>query len=382
MPFAAIIFKNLRQRTSRTLMTVAGLAVAVTAIMSLWNIVWGYAESSKNYYSARDVDIVVVRAGVSNRLTSSMRAELAPRLAALPGIAEVDASLTDMVSLADAHLIGIPLRGLAPSGFTMAQLPISQGHTLRPNDRGVVLLGNGIAEAMQRPDPQQIEIEGTKFRVAGVFQANNPFDANSVVAPIADVQQLMERPEAVSEFQVRVAGSVRDEAALTNVCQLIEALRDEQNQPLGLKAQSTHQFVNSATEARLGSAMAWATSVIVLALSLVGMLNTMLMSVMERASELGLLRAVGWKRMRVIRMILGESFIISLVGAAAGSAAAWILMRALSRGSSTSLLVPHSLSGTAIALGFAAAIMAGVAGSLYPAFRAASVPPVDALRHE
>ena len=54
------------------------------------------------------------------------------------------------------------------------------------------------------------------------------------------------------------------------------------HQPLGLKAQTTHQFVDSATEAKLGTAMAWATSAIVLVLSLVGMLNTMLMSVMER----------------------------------------------------------------------------------------------------
>ena len=44
--------------------------------------------------------------------------------------------------------------------------------------------------------------------------------------------------------------------------------------------------------------------------------------------------------------------------------------------------MPRSLSGTALALGFAAAIMAGIAGSFYPAFRAASIPPVEALRHE
>ena len=74
----------------------------------------------------------------------------------------------------------------------------------------------------------------------------------------------------------------------------IESLQDEKHQPLGLKAQTTRQFVDSATEARLGSAMAWATSAIVLGLSFLAMLNTMLMSVMERTPELGVLRAVGW----------------------------------------------------------------------------------------
>ena len=122
-------------------MTVVGLAVAVTAITTLWSTVWGYAESAGNYYAARDVDIVVVRAGVANRLTSSLRADLATRLAALPGVQDVDASLTEMVSLGDARLLGIPLRGLNPEGFAIEQLTISQGQRLHSDERGVVLAG-------------------------------------------------------------------------------------------------------------------------------------------------------------------------------------------------------------------------------------------------
>ena len=192
----------------------------------------------------------------------------------------------------------------------------------------------------------------------------------------------MERPGVVTEFQIRAAESVHDDAALTQLCRKIESLRNAHDQSLGLKAQSTHEFVDTATESKLGTAMAWATSAIVLSLSLAAMLNTMLMSVMERTVELGVLRAVGWRRSRVIRMILGESVVMSLIGAGIGSLAAWILVRALSHWPSTSLFVPTSLSGEALALGFSAAIVAGVAGSFYPAFRAASVPPIEALRYE
>ncbi len=290
MYISDLVFKNLRQRASRTAMTVTGLAVAVAAITTLWNTVWGYAASASDYYSARDVDIVVVRAGVSNRLTSSLRADLATRLASLPGVAGVDASLTEMVSLGATHLIGIPLRGLDPAGTTIRQFSTTQGQLLRANELGAVLLGSGVAASLQPRDAQQIEIEGTMFRVAGVIQANNPFDVNSIIANIADVQKLMGRPGIVSEFQVRVAPEVRDDAALKKVCRAIEALQDVEHQPLGLKAQTTSQFVNSATEARLGGAMAWATSAIVLVLSFLAMFNTMLMSVMERTSELGVLR--------------------------------------------------------------------------------------------
>ena len=128
--------------------------------------------------------------------------------------------------------------------------------------------------------------------------------------------------------------------------------------------------------------MAWATSAIVLSLSLLGMLNTMLMSVVERTREIGVLRAVGWSRRRVMRMVLGESFIIGLISAAIGLTAAWALIQFLSRWPKTSLLVPPDLSVAAFAIGFIVVMVAGVAGTFYPAFRAASIPPTEALRHE
>jgi putative ABC transport system permease protein len=112
------------------------------------------------------------------------------------------------------------------------------------------------------------------------------------------------------------------------------------------------------------------------------MLNTMLMSVVERTREIGVLRAIGWSRRRVMRMVLGESLIISLISATIGMAAAWALIQFLSRWPTTSLLVPPDLSVAAFTIGFAAVIVAGVAGTFYPAFHAASIPPTEALRHE
>jgi putative ABC transport system permease protein len=356
--------------------------VAVMAVATLWNVAWGYAKSASNFYATRGTDIVVVRAGVSNRLTSSLRSDLVARLAAVPGVASASGSLTEMVSLGESHLIGIPLRGVELGSSALEPFAISAGHALATNEQGEVLLGSGIAEALKKRAGEQVEIEGSNFRVAGVFQASNPFDSNSIVAPLAEVQKLMERPNVVSEIQVRVADSQRDEAALDKVCQAIEQLRDPQNQPLGLKAQRTQEFVDSATEASLGKGMAWATTAIVLSLSLVGMLNTMLMSVIERTRELGILRAIGWRRSRVIRMILGESFVISLIAAVAGLASSWLLLHLLSYWPRTSLLVPQGLSNTAVAMGFLAAIFAGVAGSFYPALHASSITPVEALRHE
>jgi putative ABC transport system permease protein len=327
------------------------------------------------------VDIVVVRAGVTNRLTSSLRADLAARLRALPGVTGVNSSLTEMVSLGDTGLVGIPLRGVDLSGTGMQQFATVAGHTLEPTESGGVLLGSGIAAAIE-PNAKQIEIEGKEFQVEGTFAANNPFDINSIVASLADVQKLMGRPDVVTEFQLRVAPEVRDDAALRKLCRSIEELKDKTQQPLGLKAQPTNQFIHTATESRLGGAMAWGTSAIVFSLSFLAIFNTMLMSVMERTAELGVLRAIGWTKSRILHMIVSESLLMSVAGAAAGVATASLLGWILSRSPSTNLFVPSRLSPSALAIGCIAAVVAAIAGSLYPAVRAATILPTEALRYE
>jgi putative ABC transport system permease protein len=382
MLFSAVILKNLRHRWARTALTILGLAVAVTATTTLWNIAWGYADSAKEFYSDRGVDIVVVRAGVANRLTSSLRSELADRLAAVPGVDDVDGSLTEMVSVGNAILIGIPMRGLMPGGFTLEKLPIDQGRSLKPHDHGVVMIGNALAATLGKQPGDTLDVEGKPFQVVGIIRAGNPFDANCIIAAVDDVQRLMGRPGTISEFQVRAAKSVRDDAALQQVCRAIEALQDDQGQPFGLKAQPTHQFVSNATEAKLGGASAWAITAIVVVLSFASILNTMLMSVIERTKELGILRAVGWRRNRVLRMILGESAAISIAGAIVGSILSWALILILSAWPRTTLLVPATISTAALIPGIAVAIIAGIAGAFYPALRAASVPPIESLRYE
>jgi putative ABC transport system permease protein len=264
----------------------------------------------------------------------------------------------------------------------MQELQISDGRTLKSGDRGHVLLGGGIAAALGKRSGDKVEIEGREFQVAGLIEAANPFDTNSIVAPLDDVQTLMGRPGIISEFQVRAAKAIRDDASLRNLCRDIEALQNDAHEPLGLKAQPTHQFINTATESRLGNATAWAITTIVIVLSFVSVLNTMLMSVVERTKELGILRALGWKKSRVLRMILGESAAISVVAALAGSVISWVLVVILSNWSRTSLLVPAGVSAAALTPGIVVAVVAGIAGALYPALHAASVQPVESLRYE
>ena len=114
----------------------------------------------------------------------------------------------------------------------------------------------------------------------------------------------------------------------------------------------------------------------------VGMLNTMLMSVLERTREVGVLRALGWRKRRVLGMIARESLVLGAVGGACGillgvGLGALIGLAPGVYGALKPLYTPRSF-----ALALIVGVIAGVVGGLYPAWRATRMKPVEALRYE
>src|SRR5262245_51197553 len=127
MRFAELIWKNLRRRPSRSLLTVSGVTVATAAVMSLLSVAVALKSRSTEVYSSRGVDVVVIRAGVTERLTSNLDESLGERLADLPSAGEVAGALSDMVLLQGEGMIGVPLCGWRLDSFLFDLLKLSEG---------------------------------------------------------------------------------------------------------------------------------------------------------------------------------------------------------------------------------------------------------------
>ena len=139
--------------------------------------------------------------------------------------------------------------------------------------------------------------------------------------------------------------------------------------------------MTATRELGLVRASAWATSAIALLIGTITMFNTMAMSVFERTQEFGILRAIGWRPKRILQLVVFESLVLSLLGAAAGSLFAIAMVRGLSRLPKAATLVDGQLPLHVFASSLALAIIIGLAAGLIPALRGSMLKPTEALRH-
>jgi putative ABC transport system permease protein len=114
----------------------------------------------------------------------------------------------------------------------------------------------------------------------------------------------------------------------------------------------------------------------------VGVLNTMLMSVFERTREIGVLRALGWRRSSILGLILREAALLGVVGGMIGVGVAWSLVWLMNLVPLLTGLITAEFSWDVFARAFLVALFLGVSGGLYPAYRATRLQPVEALRYE
>lgn len=369
------VCKNILRRPTRSALTVSGVAVAVGAVVALVGIAGSFERSLLAIFQQRGVDLVVVRAGGLQRMNSTLDERLADRIRRLPGVREVSAGLAEALSFEEFDLFGVVVRGMPTDSFLLRDLRVIAGRPLHRGDGRVVILGKVLAMNLGKKVGQSLEVlPGEPFQVVGIYESFNIFENGSMIMPLDQLQRLMDRQGEVTAFTVVTFQS--DKASLEKLRSRIKALAPY------LEALPTREYVDSAVEIRMARAVAWLTSVLALVIGTIGMINTMLTAVFERTREIAVLRAIGWRKASVVKLILWESVILGLAGAVVGTILALGLTRLLSTIPASGRLVAGDIGLDVVLQGFVVAIVVGVAGGLYPAYRAAQLVPTEGLRHE
>jgi putative ABC transport system permease protein len=374
MRFTTLIARNLFRRGVRTALTVLGLGVGIAAVVALLGIAWGFERSFMVLFDSKGIDLVVVRAGMSQHLTSNLDQSLGSKIRAVPGVAGAGDSMADLVSFEDANLVSVLTNGWEPGSILFEGIRILDGRALQEGDGKVALLGRVLAANLGKKAGDPLDVAGEQFRVIGVFESPSWFENGGLIVPLSELQRMMGRQGSVTGFVVKA--KEHDRRAVEDVKNRIE-----KSVP-GVAAVPARDYVQGDIQIRLAKSMAWATSVIALLLGSVGVLNTMMMAVFERTGEFGVLRALGWHRRRVLSLILGESLALGVGGSLLGSALGFAGVRALTFVPTANNFIAADLPPAVFLVGLMLGVGLSVIGGLYPAFRGASLDPSEALRHD
>ena len=172
------------------------------------------------------------------------------------------------------------------------------------------------------------------------------------------------------------AVSVRDPSQAEEVVEKINATFPE------VHASLSGEFADQMPDFEASEGMMSGISVMAIFIGGVGVLNTMLMAVFERTREIGVLRSLGWGRSAILSMILRESLVLGLLGGGAGIAIAFCLVQLASIAPIVGDYFGVTWQWQIFARAIGIAIMLGLLGGLYPAYRATRLQPVEALRYE
>jgi putative ABC transport system permease protein len=383
MHFLTFLLKNLFRRKVRTALTTVGVAVAVGTLVAMLGIADGFERTARVSFTKRGVDLIVLASGKIDPLNSDIDERVGDRIRELPGVRAAAAGLVELVEFRRGTTAQSAfVNGWELNSYNFNDLDLIQGRRLQPGDHRAIMLGSRLAENLGKRAGDTVQMQEETFQVVGVFRSFVVTESSSAILPLAELQKLMAREQRVTGFSVILDHSGYPPVSAETLRQEIEQMRDDRGRPLRLSAMTTDQYVNSLVYLQMAHAMAWITSVIAVIIGTIGMLNTMIMSVFERVREIGILRAIGWRKARVIRMVLGESLLLSVAGTLLGSLGAVVLAHWLTKFPAVNGYIEGTIAPPVFVEGFLIALVVGLVGGLYPAYRAARLLPTEALRHE
>jgi putative ABC transport system permease protein len=242
-----------------------------------------------------------------------------------------------------------------------------------------VILGELLADSLGKKAGDALEIQGASFLVTGIFHGGSALEAGAMIMPVDQLQKLASLEGKVTAFHVRLkpaaAGQSQQQRLKSAEAAIESALPGLRAVPAAERASNNQLVV-------LAHAAAWGTSSIALLVAALGIANTMAMSVFERTREIGVLRALGWRRNRVMALILAEAAAMGLAGGLLGVVLGWLALRVLAALPQSGSIVSSALPGATLLEAVAIAVIVGLAAGTVPAWRGAKLSPVEALRHE
>jgi putative ABC transport system permease protein len=378
-----IAWSNLRRRKGKVFLLVLGLCIGVTTVVALQAITQTMRTDVEIKLDEFGANILIVPRSDSLALSYG---GLTVSTAAYDVGELTTRDAEQILTIPNARNVSIVAPKLLSAVRIKGQLALVAGvdfdSELRlkrwwqligrePQSDGEAIVGARLASLLDLSVGSDVEVGDRSFDIVALLAENGTQDDDMLFIDLGAAQRALDRPDAISLIEV---------SALCTACPIEEMVAQIQSALPQARVTGLRQAVTLRMET-VGqlTRFAWALSGVVLTIGGLVVLTTMLGAVAERKQEIGVFRAMGFRRAHIIRVILAEAALVSLLGGSlgwlAGMGAATLLAPTVAQVS-----VPVEWDPW-LALGaIGAAVVLGLLSSLYPAVRAARLDPTTALR--
>ncbi len=403
----ALALASLRASKLRSALTMLGIAVGVFSVIGVMTVISGLRgsiESGLNVLGANSFQIAkfpAINFSDPRQRFANRRDIDYPQAVRFQQFMEEDGSAAVSLQLNRgglrvAHLDrrtnpNVRLIG-ADAGFVFSfSYEIGSGRNLEPGDiefgRPVALLGDDVVQRIfpdSDPLGQTVRADGRIYTVVGVLKAKGTSfgqsQDNFVAVPITQFLGAYGRARRSISINVQSPSQAAFEDTIDRAIGVMRLVRElEPEDPNDFEVFSNDSLIEAFNSiASVVAVAAFVISAIALLASGVGVMNIMLVSVTERTKEIGIRKSIGARKTDILAQFLIEAVVLSLCGGLAGVAVGVIGGNAAAMFLNAALVFPWiwAAAGLLVCGGI------GVAFGLYPAWKAASLDPIEALRHE
>ena len=379
----AMNVKSLPQRFWSSLTTMLSIAVVVGVLLAFLAMSDGFDKTLKGSGS-NDV-AVILNAGSQAELNSGLSGEVVKIVTNAPGIAKDQNGpitspelyvIVDGIKKSSLTEVNLPLRGIALAGLKLRKnVKIAKGRMFEPGKNELVV-GSSILDQFSGFElGNEISLGGVKWIVVGVFDAGGSVFGSEIWADYRAVQTQFNRGNSFQVVRVKLEKA----GDLSAIKAFIEA-----DPRLSLDISTEDEYFSEQSSG-ISALMyiGWGLAIFMAFGALAGALNTMYTSVAARSVEIATLRAIGFRGIAAFFGTMVESFVLALIGGILGTIAVFILFDGITTstmGASFSQIVfSFDLSTAAFMTGIEMALVIGLVGGFFPAWRASRIPVVVAF---
>lgn len=378
-----IVFHNLRRRKGRAIFLVIGLLIGVATVVTLLSLTDAMGQKAQHELENFGANIIIspktdqlslnygdVQLGGVNLVNQEIEQSSLANIDNIPNRRNVATIAPKVLGSVDVGGRKVMMMGIEPS----AEMKVKRWWSIagRNVEKGrELLVGDAVVREFDLKMGDTIKVNDKNYTVVGLLDKTGSQDDQLLITPLAVAQAELGKHGQVSMVEI---------AALCHDCPVDDMVMQLQSVLPGTNVQAVQQVVKTRMHA-LGQfkLFAWGVAVTVIVIGALLVFVTMMGAISERTREIGIFRAIGYRRRHVLHMVLMEAAVVSAIagvlGYLAGVLATIATLPLLDGGHASWYWNP-----TLAVVSFAAAIFVGLLASLQPALRASRLEPNEALR--